>query len=150
VSTRRVPPTFDDARLILELFELRREAKLREARAWFGQDFWPNSVQDVLEALAAGSPHNPHLRMISGYWEMAASFIVRGILHEDLFLDSGGEMLFLWAKIGQFVPELREKTASPDLLFNVEKVIQGSARARAKVDQFRARFRRMQEAGGRS
>jgi hypothetical protein len=115
-----IPPTYEDATLVLRLYELRREEKLRAARDWFGGKFFPQTFEDV-KAVAFGSgAENLHYRMVTGYWDMAASFVAQGILHPELFFDSGGEALFLWAKIGEFVPPLRQEYQSPRLLANLE------------------------------
>ena len=44
--------TYDDARLILALYEARREDRMRKARAWFVASFKPKTLSD-LKALEA-------------------------------------------------------------------------------------------------
>ncbi|HWZ86099.1 MAG TPA: hypothetical protein VN032_07860 [Thermoanaerobaculia bacterium] len=118
-----VPPTYQDADLVLRLFEMRREEKLRVAREWFRAKFFPQTFEDM-KAIALGAGlENQHYRMVTGYWDLAASFVAHGILHPELFFESGGEALFVWAKIGEFVPELRELYQAPQLLRNLEKAI---------------------------
>lgn len=118
-----IPPTYEDAALVLRLYELRREEKLRAAREWFRARFFPQTFEE-LKAVAIGAGiENTHYRMVVTYWEMAASFVARGILHPELFFDSGGEALFVWAKIGEFVPALRQETQAPRLLANLERAI---------------------------
>ena len=129
--------THHDAQLILELYALRREERMRAAREWFIQKFAPKSVSDV-RALGAGTAENASYRMVTTYWDMAASFVAQGILDADLFLESGGEMLVVWAKLEEIVPEIRREM-NPRLLVNVEKVIQGSASARERVKTIRER-----------
>src|SRR6478672_3637310 len=75
-------PTYEDARLVLKLYELRREEKLRAARDWFGGKFFPQTAEEVT---ALTGTDNVYYRMVTTYWEMAASFVVRGILNTDLF-----------------------------------------------------------------
>ena len=79
-------PTYEDAQLVLKLYELRREEKLRAARDWFISKFFPQTADDVT---ALTGTENAYYRMVTTYWEMAASFVVRGILNADLFLASG-------------------------------------------------------------
>lgn len=136
------PPTYQDADLILQLFELRREEKLRQARDWFGR-FFPASYEDVLAAYTGGD--NVYLRMIFGYWDMAASFVNSGILHRDLFLESGGEMLFVWAKIGEWVPALREEVSNPRMLANVERFVRDTTGAADRIATMREAQRKMRE-----
>lgn len=137
--------TTADAKLILELYELRREAEMRKARAWFA-GWWPQSADVVVEMISA--PPNPMenawFRQVTGYWEMAASFVLRGVLHEELFFDSGGEMWFTLAKVYPFLTEVREKAQVPYLFQRVEKVATGSDSARERLEMMlkRAQARR--------
>jgi len=131
--------TYEDARLVLDLYELRREPRLREAREWFLAKFRPRSLEEIQAIAAAmGTPENVSYRMITTYWDMAASFIVRGVLDTDLFLESGGEMLVVFAKLEPYLAGLR--AAAPRLLKNVERVIQSSPAAQERVVDLRKRF----------
>ena len=119
-------PTASDANLILELYDLRREAEMRKARNWWGADFFPQSADDVMNvAFTMGSQENNWFRQVAGYWNMAASFVLLGALHEGLFLQPSvsGEMFLIFAKIHPFLKELREKIGDPHFFLNIEKVI---------------------------
>jgi hypothetical protein len=118
-----IPPTYEDAALVLRLYELRRDDKLRAAREWFRAKFFPTTFEEVKAVATGAGIENTHYRMVTTYWEMAASFVARGILHPELFFDSGGEALFVWAKLGEFVPALRQEYQSPRLLGNLERAI---------------------------
>ena len=85
--------TYNDAELILKLYDMRREEKLRAARAWFLGNFSATTLAEALEKYPPGSDHNANFRMVGTYWDMAASFVVRGILHDELFFENSGEML---------------------------------------------------------
>jgi len=76
----------EDAQLILKLYELRREEKLRAARDWFATQFFPESIEDFKAVFASGNPHNVQFRMVVSYWDMAASFAVAGALNPELLL----------------------------------------------------------------
>ena len=138
-------PTYEDAQLVLKLYELRREEKLRAAREWFTGKFFPASVADVEAVANKPGTENVHFRMATSYWEMAASFIVRGILNADLFLDSGGEMLMVWVKLEKFLPEIRGKSVGPTFLSNIERVVETSAAARERLPIFRRRMTQIRE-----
>lgn len=112
-------PNYQDADLVLRLFDLRREAKLREARSWIG-GFYPDSVDDFMKAYMAP---DAYLRMVAGYWDIATSLVNLGVVHRALFVEAGGEAFFLWAKVGEFVPGYREKTGNAGLLANVERFV---------------------------
>jgi hypothetical protein len=114
--------TYDDVNLVLHLYELRREEKLRKAREWFGQSFKARTLEEMNALCPMGSENNAYLRMVISYWEMAASFITGGVLNQELFFQSGGELLFVWERIRDVVPHMREMFASKHYLQNLETV----------------------------
>jgi hypothetical protein len=119
-------PTTSDAHLILELYDLRREAEMRKARNWWGAEFFPQSADDVMKvAFLMGSQENNWFRQVAGYWNMAASFVLLGVLNEELFLQPAisGEMFLIFAKVQPYLKELREKIGDPNLFLNIEKVV---------------------------
>ena len=95
---------YRDADLILKLYELRREATMREARNWFFT-FNPESTKDFMEVLI--SDKSGYYRMVISYWEMAASFVNNGALDAQMFNDANGEHLFVFAKMEPFLPCVR-------------------------------------------
>lgn len=105
--------THDDANLVLRLYELRREEKMREARDWFMRNYRVQSIEDANRIAPMGSKENAYVRMIISYWEMAASFITSGVLNQELFFDSGGELLFVWERVSPVVPAYREMMKNP-------------------------------------
>ena len=114
--------TYEDANLILRLYELRREEKLREARAWFASKFNPKTVAELQQIAPPGSQENAYMRMVASYWETAASFVTAGVLNQELFFQSNGEMLVVWEKMRQFIPELRTTFKNPGVFRNLETV----------------------------
>ena len=129
-------PTHADAQLILQLYDLRREAEMRKARAWF-VSFDPRSADDYLKvALAFGTPENAWLRQVAGYWGIVASFVVNGVLNDDLFLSPGfsGEMFLLFAKMHPFVGELRQKLNDPNAWKDIETAITRTEWGRNRLD----------------
>jgi hypothetical protein len=136
----RSVPTYEDARLVLKLYELRREEKIRAAREWFIQKFNPTSIDDVKSVRSSTGNENVYFRMVTTYWDMAASFVVRGVLNADLFLDSAGEMIVLWTKLEPFIPQVRTAPGSDTFLVNVEKVVSSSSRAQDRVRKTRERL----------
>ena len=139
------PPTYEDVKLILRLYELRRDEKLRAAREWFRIKFWPQTIDDLRAVLHPKHPENTHFRMVTSYWDMAASFVVQGVLHPELFLESAGELLFVWAKLEQYVEQLRKDSNSPALMKNVEKAIAKAPSGPEKLELLRARMARFRE-----
>ena len=119
-------PSAEDAQLILQLYDLRREAEMRKARNWVLTDFSPRNADDVVKvAMALGSQENNWLRQVWGYWSMAAAFVLQGALSEELFLRPAvsGEMFVMFGKVYPFLKELREKLGDPEAFVDVEVVI---------------------------
>src|ERR1700730_13892593 len=97
--------TYDDVNLILRLYELRREEKLRTARAWFSSNFKVKSLAEYTELCPKGTENNAYARQVMTYWEMVASFITSGVLNQGLFFQSGRELLFVWTRVQPILPE---------------------------------------------
>jgi len=141
-------PTIEDARLILELYDLRREPELRKARQWWLITFWPKSADDFVKvAMAMGSEENNWLRQVGSYWGIAISFVLNGVVSEKLFFQPSfcGEMYFIFAKVRPFLKELREKLNNPELFLMMEKAILGSKVARAQFEKVEARVTAMRQ-----
>ncbi len=136
-----------DAQVILQLFELRRETEMRKARDWFAAQFHPQSVDDIMNTVMAfGSDGNRYFRMVTSYWEMAATMVKHGAVNEELFLDTQAEMFFIFAKIHPFLEGFREKMGSPDAMRNVETLINKSEASRKKLEVFKQRIERIRAA----
>ena len=141
-------PTTADAQLILQLYDLRREAEMRKARNWWAADFFPENADDFLKvSWAMGTQENNWLRQVSSYWGLAASFVLQGVLNEDLFLQPGfsGEMFLIYAKLHPFIKELREKAGDPHIFLNVEKVITHTKWGRDRLQFMLKRVEMMQQ-----
>lgn len=115
-------PTPEDAQIIMQLYDLRRESEMRKARHWYA-NWWPASAEDILQVLNAfGTQENAWFRQVNGYWDMAASFVLRGAVNEELFFDNGGEMWFTLAKLQPFLNDVRQKANIPQGFVRVETV----------------------------
>lgn len=114
--------TYDDANLILKLYELRREEALRKARAWFTADFSAASAEEMMQKYPFGSQENTNFRMVISYWDMAASFVTAGVLNQELLFQSGGEMLIVWEKVRGLLDGFRQVTKNPHAWGNLETV----------------------------
>ena len=100
--------TYDDVNLVLRLYDMRREERMREARQWFASSFKVKTLEEFNTLCPPGSDANASYRMVTTYWEMVASFITGGVLNEALFFESGRELLFVWERLRDLVPELRK------------------------------------------
>ena len=116
--------TYDDARLILELYQTRREERMRKARAWFAGSFRPKTLDDFAAICPPGSDENASYRMVTTYWDMVASFVAAGVLNQELFFQSGRELLLVWERLRDILPGLREKHSDPFAYSNLETVAQ--------------------------
>ena len=113
-------PDHHDAELLLRLYELRREEKLRLARGWLIGEFHADSMDDFQNRFPAGSKENEYFRMVVSYWDMAASIVKHGLINEELFLESGGELWTTWNKVKHLTVEARTTFKNPHLWSNLE------------------------------
>lgn len=106
--------TATDAELVLKLYEMRREESLRKARRFMVFDFNPKNLEE-LRAVSRDvkSTNNPYWRQVLSFWEMAASLVLRGALDADLFLDSNGEGILIYAKFHHFHAETEKESGNP-------------------------------------
>jgi hypothetical protein len=122
-----MPTPFESAQLNLQLFDLRRETVLREARAWFVFEFDPQSFEDILATLSGD--RNASFRMVLGYWDMAASLVTTGAVNGDAFRAAHGEIFATFAKIQPYLAKLRDVSAEPEFCIHMENVVIAAAGA---------------------
>ncbi|HLN97583.1 MAG TPA: hypothetical protein VK208_03790 [Pyrinomonadaceae bacterium] len=134
--------TYEEANLILKLYDLRREATMREARNWLFT-FNPTSVQDIIEVLL--SEHSGHYRMVISYWDMAAALVNNGAIDEKLFNETNGEHLFVYSKIAPLIPEIRSLFGSPEFLMNLETLVKRIPGYDEKITGMRERMKKFAE-----
>jgi hypothetical protein len=114
--------TYDDVNLMLRLYELRREERLRDARRWYAKDFKAKTLAEVDKLCPPGSVENESYRMVTSYWEMVASFVAAGVLSKAVFFESGRELLFAYERVRAILPAIRERFHDPRYLRNMETV----------------------------
>jgi hypothetical protein len=115
-------PTYDDASLILRLYDLRREDRMRQARAWFAAKCKVKSYEELLQLAPGGSDENASVRMVTSYWDLVASFMTSGVLNKELFFQSGRELLLVWERMRDVVPSWREAYKDPGFLKHLETI----------------------------
>ena len=111
----------ESADLILKLYDLRREKVMREARNWI-QTYTPESAEEIGQTMMDPEVGG-YLRMVTSYWDMAASFVNHGAIDADMFNDITGEHIMVFAKIEPHLAGMREMWGEPDLYKHLEKVI---------------------------
>lgn len=131
-----------EADLILKLYDLRREATMREARNWFFM-FNPQSPADIMEVLT--SDKSGYYRMVISYWDMACSFVNNGAIDAQMFNDANGEHLFVFAKMEPFIPTLREVMGAPQFLSHLEKVVKALPDYETRIEAVRTRIKKLIE-----
>jgi hypothetical protein len=131
--------TPQDADLILKLYDLRREATMREARNWMFS-FNPTSVQDVIDVLLGD--HSGHYRMVISYWEMAAAMVNNGSIDEKLFNETNGEHLFVYSKVQPVIEEVRKLFGNPEFLSNLEALVKRIPNHEETITAMRGRMKK--------
>ena len=136
---------YESATLLIRLYELRREPTMREARTWYARSFNPSTVEDLFATMAG--PTSSYFRMVTSYWEMAASFVNNGAIDEQMFNDANGEQLVVFAKVEPYLAEYRERAGFPHYLANLEKLLMRTPGTKERLAATRERFRKIAEAG---
>ncbi len=116
----REHPDHHDAELLLRVYELRREEKLRQARDWFVREYQAESMEDLRRRYPPGSQENSYFRMVVSYWEMVASIVNYGLLKEEFFFENTSELWVVWQKIKHLVPGVRRMYVNPFMWKNLE------------------------------
>ena len=114
-------PTYEQAQLHLQVYEMRREARLRQARDWFFQNYRVSSLDEAMRIAAPGSEGGQFVGMVLGYWEQACALLNYGLLHEDLFFETSGEFFGVWEMAKGVVPQARERFKMNGYLAHLEK-----------------------------
>ena len=138
-----MPTPFESAQLILTLYEQRREATMRKARE-FWATFGPQTEDEF--AAAMFGPNAAYIRMVLGYWDMAASLVENGAIDRKMFQDSTQEYLVVYTKMEALLPKLREKFGNPGFLAHLEKLTLSLPDARNQIDAMAARMKWMMAA----
>jgi len=131
---------YEEADLILKLYDLRREETMRIARDYYMREFNPESVADITKALFG--EHSGHLRMVTSYWEMAAALVNHGAIDINLFSDTNGEHIAVFSKLEPFLGELRAAYGA-QFLAGLEKLIDSTPDGRKRVAEVRERVKAM-------
>ena len=129
---------YEEANLILKLYELRREETMRKARDWYFRDFHPQSLAEFSEAMMG--EHSGYLRMVVSYWDMTAALVNNGAISLDLFTTTNVEHLGVFAKVELLLGEIRSHFG-PQFAVNLEKLIDAIPDGRKQVASFRERMK---------
>ena len=108
---------------ILKLYELRRDEQMRVARQWYFSEFAPASAIDIIALYRGGERASANFRMVTSFWDTAASLVLNGGIDQKMFLDANTEHVFIYAKIAEYLPEVRELFREPDFLIHLEDLV---------------------------
>jgi hypothetical protein len=114
-------PTHEQAQLHLQIYEMRREARLRQARDWFFRNYFVNTLDDAMRIAAPGTEAGAFVMMVFGYWDQACALLNYGLLHEDLFFETSGEFFGVWERVKPTIEEGRKRFANRQFLAHLEK-----------------------------
>src|SRR5208282_3335863 len=117
-------PTHEQAQLHLQLYEQRREARLRQARDWFFKNYLVENFDDAVRIAPPGSEGGTFAMMVLSYWDQACAFLNYGLLHEDLFFETTGEFFGVWETAKAVIPQMRERFQNKHFLGHLEKAAQ--------------------------
>lgn len=133
-------PDHHDAELVLKIYDLRREAVMRESRDAINRDYWPRNEAEATAVLQPEHPLNRAYRQVSTYWEMVYGLAKHGVVHADFLLDSNGEGLLLFAKVEPHLAAMRKAT-SARAFAKAEWVANSCETGKALLEIFRARIK---------
>jgi hypothetical protein len=114
-------PTHEQAKLHLQVYDLRREPRLRQARDWFQQNYRAETMEEAMKIGAPGTETGTNLGMVMGYWEQACALLNYGLLHEDLFFETSGEFFNVWELLKPVATQFREAFKDPTMLSHLER-----------------------------
>ena len=117
-------PTHEQGQLHLQVYDLRREARLRQARDWFFKNYIVENLEDARRIAGPGTENGALAMMVLTYWEHACALLNYGLLHEDLFFETSGEFFGVWERVKPIVPAFRQLFANPLFLAHLEKAVQ--------------------------
>src|ERR1700687_1880628 len=117
-------PTHEQAQLHLQIYDMRREARLRQARDWYFKNYFVDNLEDSMRIAAPGTETGTFAMMVLSYWDQACAMLNYGLLHEDLFFETSGEFFGVWERVKPVVPQARERFANKQFLAPLEKTAQ--------------------------
>lgn len=114
-------PTYEQAQLHLQIYEQRREHRLRQARDWFFANCFADTLDEVMRIAPPGTEGGTNFMMVVSYWEQACALLNYGLLHEELFFETSGEFFGVWQRIKPTIEEARKRFSNKLFAANLEK-----------------------------
>src|SRR5262249_1940978 len=120
-SAMSTKPTFEQAQLHLQVFEERREARLRQGREWFFKNYFATNMEEAMRIAPMGTENGASVMMVFSYWEQTCALLNYGLLHEDLFFETSGEFYAVWDRVRPTIEEGRKMFHNKLFLQHLEK-----------------------------
>lgn len=114
-------PTHEQAQLHLQIYEERRDPRLRQARDWFFTNYFADTLDEAMRVAPMGTEAGTSLMMVISYWDQACAMLNYGLLHEDLFFETSGEFFGVWERIKPTMQEGRERFSNKLFAAHIEK-----------------------------
>src|SRR6266550_775630 len=114
-------PTHEQAQLHLQIYEERREPRLRQARDWFFANCFADTLDEAMRIAPPGTEAGTNFMMVISYWDQACALLNYGLLHEDLFFETSGEFFGVWEALKPVVPTFRERFVNKQILAHLEE-----------------------------
>jgi hypothetical protein len=143
----KTTPDHHDAELLIKVYDLRREAVMRESRRAILYEFWPKTWDDVQALLKPDHPMNAAYRQTATYWEMVYSMARHGIVHAGFWLENNGEGLYLLAKVEPFLERIRA-AGQPTAFRNAEWAARECPDGQPVFERIKARVAQIAAARG--
>ncbi len=114
-------PTHEQAQLQLQLYDMRREARMRQGRDWYFRNYFPQTFEESMRIAGFGTENGQLVMMVWSYWEQACAMLNHGLLHEDLFFETSGEFWGVWGRVEPIIQQCRQTFSNKNWLVNLEK-----------------------------
>ncbi|MGH9816949.1 MAG: DUF4760 domain-containing protein [Candidatus Acidiferrales bacterium] len=109
------------ADFLLRLYEMRREPRLRQARAWFMDNFNVTTMAELMAVCPPGTDNNAMMRQVLSFWDMCANFVNRGLIDEEFFWETSGEQFIVFERFKPVLGEIRAMFKNPQFLAHLEE-----------------------------
>ena len=114
-------PTHEQGQLHLQVYDLRREARLRQARDWFFRNYIAETIEDSRRIAPPGSENGALVMQVLSYWEQTCALLNYGLLNEDLFFETSSEFFGVWERVKPVIGPIRKEFSNPLFLGHLEK-----------------------------
>ena len=114
-------PTHEQGQLHLQVYDLRREARLRQAREWFFRNYIVETIEDSRRIAPPATENGSLVMQVLSYWEQTCALLNYGLLNEDLFFETSGEFFGVWERVKPVIGPIRKQWSNPLFLGHLEK-----------------------------